>query len=79
MPDALTAIARGGGVDAHLDLVLDRPGEVADDEGGLHDRRGDKVLIALVLLLELGQQGDVCGVRETETQREREGVGETET
>ena len=57
---------------AYLDLVLDHPSEVADDKGGLHDRCGDKVLVPLVLLLELGQQGDVCGMWETESQRKDE-------
>ena len=55
---------------AYLNLVLDHPSEVADDKGGLHDWCGHKVLVPLVLLLELGQQGDVCGVRKTETQSE---------
>lgn len=38
----------------HLDLIFDFPSKVSDDEGGLHDRSGDKVLVSLVLLLEFG-------------------------
>ena len=38
----------------YLDLIFDFPCKVLNDKGGLHDRCGDKVFVALVLLLELG-------------------------
>lgn len=38
----------------YLDLIFNFPSKVLDDEGGLHDRCGDKVFVSLVLLLEFG-------------------------
>lgn len=66
----------GGGRQAgrtHLNLVLDSARKVLDDKRGLHDRGAQEVLVVLMLLLELGQQGLACGVgeagRQVETQR----------
>jgi hypothetical protein len=58
-------------VHPYLDLVFDFPSEVVDDKGRLHHRRGHKVLILLVLLLKLGQQGLISGMGEAEEQERK--------
>lgn len=40
---------------SYLDLIFDFPSKVSNDKGRLHDWRGDKVFVPLVLLLKFGQ------------------------
>ena len=54
-----------------LDTVLDLASIVSYDEGGLHDGGELDVAVALVLPLELIQQGLVGGLRETEIKTNR--------
>lgn len=48
----------------YLDLILHFACKVLDDEGGLQDWCAQEVLILLMLLLELGQQGVTCSMWE---------------
>lgn len=54
----------------YLDLVLDVPSEMPDDERRLHHRCSDKVLVAVMLLLKLGQQCFISGMRKAEKTKE---------
>lgn len=63
-------------INPYLDLVFDFPSKVVDDKGRLHHRRGHKVLILLVLLLKLGQQGLFSCMGEAEERERKEGVRE---
>lgn len=48
----------------YLDLILHSACKVLDDEGGLQDWCAQEVLVVLMLLLELGQQGVTCSMWE---------------
>lgn len=63
----------------YLYLVFDLASVVEDDESGLHDRCGHEEGILHVLLLELLQQGVICGVRKTSRDRGETAVSETTT
>lgn len=48
----------------YLDLILHSACKVLDDEGRLQDWCAQEVLVVLMLLLELGQQGVTCSMWE---------------
>lgn len=56
-------------------MVFDFPSKVFDDEGGLHDRSGDKVFVSLVLLLKFSEQCLICGTWKAEVMTKRNSQG----